>query len=236
VRHAASIQERALQQISGRVDGDFEQRARNAIGFLEDAYEIYEQSGCIENQLRSAMLRADLHEAIGEVDEARRLASEVLPLATAMQYDTIEENARDHLAGRTLLRQFVERIEEVRYVDEDVKLAASTDEELHQLARDTVAAAGMSIDRINAVRRHHESRRAIARERLDWCRHIDLESDFGGVTSIDDLLLHDPEQICTCRELGHRSAIPCADWATVIQAFKDNYCAGCDRREPKTNN
>lgn len=233
IRHTACMQEEVLHEVAGLTQEGREERIRTALGFLDDAYAIYSQMGCAEDSLRAAMLRADLHDLLGETDSARHLAEAVLPQATAMQYTIIEQSARDRVEGRTMLQQLRDRLARVRAADEDQKLAALSDSELVQLARDTVAAAGLPEARTEAVRRHHESRRAIARERLAWCRHIDLDSDFSGVISKDDLLANDPEQVCLCRILGYRSTIASADWQAVLQSFKDNHCVGCASREPK---
>ena len=233
VRCVACLHERAMEVLTGRAVEGFEERVRTVIDFLERAQEIYRRTGGIENELRAAMGRVDLHEALGEADTARRLAEQVLHQATAMQFVIIEQNARDHLEGRSLLRQLSERLACVQSIDEDVKLAAASDSQLEELARDTVTAAGMSRDRTEAVLRHYMSRRAIARQRLQWCRHIDLDSDFSDVRCVDDLFARDPEQICVCQKLGTRSAIPCRDWAVVLRAFKENHCQGCESQDPK---
>jgi hypothetical protein len=233
VRHLACMTERVFSEIDGRRAPDANERIRTAIGFLEQSQDIYAGAGCMESELRAKMLRADLYEILGEQETARRLASEVLPIAAAMQYATIETNARDHIEGLTLLRQYVDRLREVKEADEDLKLAAASEADLDQLARDAIEVAGLSNERVGAMRRYHETRRTIARERLDWCRHIDFEADFSATPSIESLLAQDPMQFCVCRELGYRSAVPHTDCGVVLRAFKETYCKACDRREPK---
>jgi hypothetical protein len=89
------------------------------------------------------------------------------------------------------------------------------------------------MDRLPVFEREVESHRDIGRERLNWCRHIQLIQDLEHTRSKSTYCTRDPERYCLCEKFGSRSKIGSTDWTVLIRAFKDNYCLSCSAREPK---
>ncbi len=77
------------------------------------------------------------------------------------------------------------------------------------------------------------SLRDIARERVNWCRHIQLIQDLGHTLNPLTSYAYDPERRCLCEKYGLTSRIGSPDWRVLIPTFKDNYCSGCSARSPK---
>lgn len=75
--------------------------------------------------------------------------------------------------------------------------------------------------------------RDIARERVNWCRHIQLIQNLGH--TLDPLTFYaaDPVRYCYCERYQVASKIGDSDWKIVIEAFKGTYCSGCSARRPK---
>jgi len=96
-------------------------------------------------------------------------------------------------------------------------------------------ASSLPADRFPVVERDCHSLRDVARERVNWCRFINVVQDLGHLRSPHTMFLSDPTRYCICEYYGHRSAIGSPDWKTVIRAFKDAYCVGCESRNPKVS-
>ena len=117
--------------------------------------------------------------------------------------------------------------------DPDVREAGFSDEEMVRLAEDVLVASDIPRDRLAVVTREVMSFRDIARERVGWCRHIQLIQDLGHTRSPVTYYAYDPERRCYCEEFGITSKIGNADWRVLIEIFKKNYCTGCHARSPK---
>ena len=66
--------------------------------------------------------------------------------------------------------------------------------------------------------------RVVAQERRDWCRHLELYQDLTHTQNLETAYETDPERVCVCTKLGHRSNLAHPDYDIVITAFKQNYC------------
>ena len=200
---------------------------------LRRAIQCYELSGHQEWELRAKILLADVASLVGDEGLAREMAGEVLPVAEAFQYDKITKEARDHLAGDPFYRQMERQFLSGPNADPDIREAGFSDEEMVRLAEDVLVASDIPRDRLAVVTREVMSFRDIARERVAWCRHIQLIQDLGHTRSPVTYYAYDPERRCYCEEFGITSKIGNADWPVLIETFKKNYCTGCPARSPK---
>jgi hypothetical protein len=199
----------------------------------DTAKAIYAQAGNLEGETRAKLLLADLFESLGHGQAARNLAEGALVAAEAMSYPRLAGHARDHLDQRTEARQFEALLAERLAVDDDVHLAGETDEVLRGVARHTLDTLGLPADRLPILEREWGYYRAIARERVDWCRHLDLIQDPRSVEEPATYYHDDPPRACRCEKHGYRSTAESPDGAAVIAAFKAAYCASCPDRAPK---
>lgn len=200
---------------------------------LGRAIQCYELSGNIEWQLRAKILLADVAALTGDEALARQTADEVLPIAEAYQFDGIVKQARDHLAGDPFFRQMQRKFLTGPDDDLDVREAGFSDEDMARYAEDVLEASDLPRDRLAVVIREVLSFRDIARERVKWCRHIQLIQDLGHASDLRTFYAYDPERRCFCERYGFASKIGSTDWRVLIPIFKHNYCSDCSARSPK---
>jgi tetratricopeptide (TPR) repeat protein len=196
------------------------------------AVEIFSKAGQLEGELRAKMLIADLYELAGREAEAKEIAGEVLPKAQAMGYAVIVGHAEELLSGQGLQSKIRETFREKTEEEQAVGRAAKSDEQLRKDAAQMLRINDLPTDRLPAIENRYFSVRAIAREQLEWCRHIELLEDERHTLHPATHYRTDPDYITVCRLLRYRSAVPSQDWATVISAFKSAYCEGCPERSP----
>jgi hypothetical protein len=199
----------------------------NLIEHVEKAIDVFVHAGALERELRGRLLRADLHEFVGETDEARKIAAQVLPKAQAMDYGEIAEAAALHLSGESTWQRVESQMSEVLCQDPDGGIAQQSDEQVRDFATYIHAALDLPADRLPVVERYCKCLRDGARERLTWCRYL-------VVTGEDETFATDPERRCTCMKHDHQSVIVNHDWTTVIRAFKQAFCDVCSDREAKS--
>lgn len=85
--------------------------------------------------------------------------------------------------------------------------------------------------RLRYIRRDIDARRAIAHEKLQWCRHIELLQNLEHTHSPETHYANPPCHVGYCERYGHRSQIEHEDFSAVIGSFKRNYCSNCAGRE-----
>jgi hypothetical protein len=136
----------------------------------------------------------------------------------------------------TTFEQFQATITAQRAQDEDMLLADATDERLQTLASFFLEAMHMPADRLPVVEREWHSLRLIARERVGWCRYINLVRDPTYTRHPATIYLIDPARSCCCEKHGYKSNIPYPEADVVIDCFKRAYCHQCPNRSPKGRN
>lgn len=215
------------------VAGHMENLKVQVIPDLRRAIQCYEHSGHIEWELRAKILLADVSALTGDEAMAKEMAEAVLPVAEAYQFDKIAKEARDHLAGDPFFRQMERQFFSGPNADPDVREAGSSDEDIERIAEDMLAANDLPRDRLAVMVREALSFRDIARERVGWCRHIQLIKDLGHTRSPVTYYAYDPLRYCYCEKYGVASKVGSTEWLVLISTFKSNYCSGCPAREPK---
>jgi len=206
---------------------------RTWAGEVEQAVGIFRQADNLEGETRAKLLGADFHFLMGEVDSAKKLAEECLPVAEAMGYTRLESHAREYTEGPTNFERFQASLAEGRGQDEDVKLAGETDKRLHELSIHSLRAMGLPADRLPVVERDWQAMQMTAQERVGWCRYLNMKQELGHMESPVTAYVTDPARFCVCEKHGHEANIRHTDPATVISSFKAAYCAGCPDRSPK---
>jgi hypothetical protein len=200
---------------------------------IRRAIECYKVAGHVEWELRAKLLLADVSDLTGDRKLAAEMADEVLPVAVAYQFDKITKEARDHIAGDPFFRQMQRKFLARPNKDPDVRQAKFTDEDMGRYAEDVLEATGLARDRLAVVTREVLSFRDIARERVHWCRHIQLIQNLGHTRSPITHYAYDPERNCYCEKYKLASKIGSTDWRVLIDTFKNTYCSGCAARSPK---
>jgi hypothetical protein len=200
---------------------------------VERAMEVYRAAGNMEGEMRAKLLLADLFDSLGQDQAAKKLAEGAVVVARAMGYRRLELHALEYIEGKTIIQMFQEELAGRNAVDEDVHTADESDENVRAVARFTLDSLGLPPERLPVLEREAASCRLIARERVDFCRHIGLIQDLRHTAHPGTCYATDPSRACVCEKLGYRSNVESTDAETVISAFKRAYCEGCPARDPK---
>lgn len=198
----------------------------------EMAVRVFHEAGILDRELQTKMLMPDVYEMIGRDAEAGRIASEVAPIAKVMGYTKTAELATETTAQRSLIREFKEALR-TRLSDQDRGFAAMTDDEVKQHAAETATALGLPADRLGVIERDCVAIREAARQRLSWCRHIDVLQDKSHERSVWTLYARDPNRKCVCKKHGYETRIETPHWEGLLASLKEQHCESCPDRMPK---
>lgn len=199
----------------------------------ESAAEIYREADCLEAELRSRLLLGDLFELKGQTEAARQLAEGILPKAEAMEYEFIKEHARELVSGNTKLSRLREKLSRADTKDEDFDLASLDNVNIWRMAEDFAEAMSLPRERIPQIANYWMSRRHLAKERIDYCQHLELWMNKSHEERAETFFRDDPPQIGVCKKLKFQSNSESSDWSAQLQIFKQTYCAECQERSPK---
>jgi hypothetical protein len=199
----------------------------------EQAKNIYEKAGQLEGTLRATMHLADLYLLGNQREAAQALSLRVLPQAEAMEYSALVERAREHIDGTALPDKLRQMYEHASTTDVDIGMASMTDDETRSFARDICEETGIPKERLPVAEQDAFASRGIARERVTWCRHIDLIQDLTHTQSTTTTYTSDLKHDVVCEKYGYRTDIGSSDSERLIASFKETFCKGCPSREPK---
>lgn len=185
----------------------------------EEAVEIFTANSMKHDELRGKMLIADFYHFLGQSAKAKDIACPLLPIAKAMQYRPIVKHLESLLSEEHALQDLPQLIAEFQKTDdEDLLLAPLDDNALKRFAEFNASCHGMHPGLAQA---ELFAMRAFARERINWCRHLDVAVPMPGLWR------------CGCRKIGLVLATADRQPETVIAAFKEKRCLGCSLRQPK---
>jgi hypothetical protein len=210
-----------------------EDMIRSTMEDVDRASGIFNLAGDMEGETRAKLLLADLFDSLGQGQAAKKLAEAAVVVARAMGYSRLESHALEYIEDATIFQRFQADLIKRRAVDEDVHTADEPDDTVRAIARFTLDSLGLPAERLPVLERDAESCRQIARERVDFCRHINLVQDLSHTVSPATCYATDPSRACTCEKLGYESNIRSTDTAILVLAFKRAYCNGCSERSPK---
>ncbi len=200
---------------------------------LEVAATIFARADCLELEIWAKLFLADWLEVAGDTAEARKIAGAVHAPAIAMGYQKQISRAEDHLSGKTEYQKTIAFLRSDWDVDE--VLAAATDEQTKRFAAHSLKVMELPEERLPVVERDWLAMRDMAREKMRWCRHLEMIQDVSHTSSPQTMYWRDPTRWCICKKLNYKSNIDNPDASTVILAFKTAYCADCSVREPKAS-
>jgi Domain of unknown function (DUF4365) len=202
----------------------------------KQAIEIFSQSGNIEGELRAKMLIADSKELIGDYDEAKAIALDVLPNAQAMEYVSLISRAQEHLAEQGLQNRIRNSHRPTSEEEQVQSSAQMSDEEIGQNATRMLKVLNLPTERLPILEREYHSFRDIADEKINWCKYIELLADKRHELHPLTHYKTDPARRCVCKLHEYLSTFENPDWKAVIQAFKRAYCDQCPDRSPLNMN
>lgn len=200
----------------------------------EQAMKIHAQAGQLEGELRAKLALAGLFVFAKQEAAARELAKDVLPKAQAMDYTSLVSHAQDILSGHTLAEGAEEWVSAQLAEDPDYSIATDSEEMLLRFARESHEALGLPPEILPLLELEAFALRDIARERLEWCQHIDLiQEDLRARVSNVQPSAAASTPRCICLKFGYEVERDNADWKDVIAVFKERHCAKCPARSPK---
>lgn len=195
--------------------------------------ELFDLAGDIAGEMRAKIAEADIHEIMGDIAAAKKIAAEVKVVADALALEEIGDLAKQHLTGTTILQQLEAAARKRRDEGPDVETAAMSDEEMDYFAEKCLSASQLPRERLPVIRRDVESMKLVSVERLNWCRHLEqIQNLFHSRHSLTAYAA-DPERFCRCKKHGYESVQGFTDPALVIARFKSAFCVDCPDRNPK---
>jgi hypothetical protein len=138
---------------------------------------IHAQAGQLEGELRAKLALANFFEFAGQEAAAHELAKDVLPKSQAMDFAPLVSHAQDLLSGQTRAERAEAWVRSQLAEDPDYSIATDPEEVLLRFARESHDALGLPPEMLPLLELEAFALRDIARERLEWCRHIDLIQD-----------------------------------------------------------
>lgn len=81
-----------------------------------------------------------------------------------------------------------------------------------------------------AVKSDVEDMIASARQRTEWCRHIQIIQDLSHTQKIETMYKDIPNKWIICKELGYQSQNTGKSFAELWYLFKGSFCLGCNNR------
>ena len=197
---------------------------QNVLSDTDAARQLYAQIGRLESELRMKIQMADLYEIAEQREAAKRIAEGVLPQAQALSFQALERRALQHIEGNTIQERFEKKAQMNFQTGDDLTFYEADEAEIRAMARQTIAKLGLSVDQLPRIEREIEVHCAMARERFEWCQHLDLlENNLTSTTSYS----LEPKRVAFCRLHKYQSAIALTDWRAVTNAFKTNFCSTC---------
>ena len=120
------------------------------------------------------MLLANVLHLTGDVQIVTQMASEALPDAQAYHFDDLAAVSQSHIEGDPIYEQLRRKFLTRKPIDPDAYDAAMTDDQLRFTSEMHGRADGLDPSEMDVFTRVVTSWREIDRERLYWCRYINL--------------------------------------------------------------
>jgi hypothetical protein len=200
---------------------------------LDEAVKLNAANGSIEGKLQLAELQADFLEVQGNRGDAKVLAAKTYPEALAMGFGPIAEHAKRLLEDDSLLLRWRRTYEFLKAEDNDVQRANQNDEELGRVARQLFRSVESPPARLDVIEALLRSFRRISRERIEWCRHLQILEDLTIAGDPRTAYRELPTRKCGCAKFTYETKNASVDATVVIDEFKQSYCASCSARDPK---
>lgn len=170
---------------------------------------------------------AQIHDALGDRENRNRLAQQALDLTNEKGLLDTSKRARKILENRFTFSSVVEGAQQ----ELDDRNLASMDEEKRALFLELVLGAFAGDADTENIRRSIESdiddMIAAAKQRVEWCRHVQIIQDLEHTQSLETMYRTIPEKWVICTKLGHQSPSPGYSFDELWPMFKGVFCLGC---------
>ena len=110
--------------------------------------------------------------------------------------------------------------------------AETSDEELEKYAVQYTKIFNLPADRAAVVTRANQVSKILAKEHLNWCRHIDVLEELAHRSSPETFYARDPNLVGRCNNFDFQSNFRNPDLDITISNFKKGFCDGCTEQSP----
>lgn len=173
---------------------------------------------------------ADTYDLLDDQKNRNRLAQEALNLAEKKGLTRITERAQKLLEDEFTFSSLSKSLDPSR---KDEGLATLDEEGKAHFVDFFLRAYAGDVD-IEEMRKAAEAdvndMVMVAKQRLDWCRHIEIIQDLQHAQSLDTMYRIIPKKRIVCMELGHRSPNEGHSFDQLWPMFKSVYCLTCTNR------
>jgi hypothetical protein len=173
---------------------------------------------------------ADIYDVLGDLDNRAKVAQQAFDLAISKGLSSIAERAGKILRNEFTFSSFAQRVEHLE-LDKDL---ASYNEEDKKKYADLFLEAYAGDVNVEEMRQSVMSDMndivAAAKQRLEWCQHIQIIQELKHTQSLSTIHRTIPKKHIVCKLLGHESPKHGYSFEELWPFFKGIYCLGCARR------
>jgi len=170
---------------------------------------------------------ADVYDILGDLENRDRLAQEALDLAENKGMTKIARRAQKLLKDEFTFSSMRKHLDQG---PNDKDLALLDEEGKARFVEFFLRAYAGDAD-IEEMRKAAEAdvndMVAAAKQRVEWCRHVQIIQDLRHTQSLDTMYRTIPRKRIVCMELGHESPHEGYSFDELWPMFKGVYCLGC---------
>lgn len=176
---------------------------------------------------------AEVSDILGDTDNRNRQAREALTLAREKRLSAIVERAAKLLRGENTFSSLRSQIATIATIDTDKQKAVMTEEQkarfveafLESYKGDTDTEAMRT-----ALRQDVDDMVAVAKQRVEWCRHVHIIQDQRHERSLETFYHSIPQKFIVCQLFHYQSMRPGYSFDDLWLGFKGAFCLWCQHR------
>jgi hypothetical protein len=175
---------------------------------------------------------ADIYDILRDFSNRDRAAQQALDLATSKGWSSIAERATKILRNESTFSSFAQQVDHLE-LNKDKDLAAYDEEDKKRYVAAFLQAYAGDIDAEKmreSVMSDMNDMVAAARQRLEWCQHIQIIQELEHTRSLATMHRTIPKKHIVCALLRYESPKHGHSFDELWPFFKGIYCLGCTRR------
>lgn len=193
---------------------------------------IFKEHHLIDSLAYLYCFTAEIFDSLEDIDNRNKIAHHALALSKDHGLEGTRVRAERIIAGTHTFSWVREQSKSPNSNDLEIAL---WDEETKQNYIETflrIFQNEVSEERYKAVRQGVEDMVAVAKERVDWCKYVELTENLEHTKSIDTMYNAHPPKYVTCRKFNHRSLNSGNSFEQLWPFFRGIFCLGCVNRDP----
>jgi hypothetical protein len=207
----------------------------STLKLCEKAQKIYKQADMIEGEVRTHLIMAQAFEIMNQPESAKKMAQGIIGKAKLLGYHHQIATAKEIIEDNSLFSKMMDNIRNIlgrKHNEEYDKSDLATEEEIENFTNFLIDTYKIPDNRREIVRRDVICIRDTNREKVEWCRHIEIDQNLKHTQSSLTLYAEDPNRRVKCLKFEHIVDHLSPNWIEQISEFKIIYCAECPDREP----